>query len=79
MAIYATASDLNALDAYTRQRLRKCMIHGHSSVRRAFAMAQKWDIQYFCTIGLIPANWLFYNQVYGYTIEQYIETQTKNQ
>lgn len=77
VAIYATANDLHNLDMYTRQRLRKCMIHGHSSVRRAFAMISKWNIQYFCTIGLIPANWLFYNHVYGYTIEQYIETQTK--
>ncbi len=68
----ATASDLDGIDSYIRQRLRKCMIHGHSSVRRAFAMMKKWNIEFFCMIGLIPATWYFFKSTYDYPIEEYI-------
>ncbi|MGE5633522.1 MAG: hypothetical protein ACM3TR_20870 [Caulobacteraceae bacterium] len=40
-------------------------------------MITKWNIEYFCRIGLIPSNWLYYSKMFGYTLEQYIERQTK--
>ena len=67
---------LHNIDSYTRQRLRVCMQHGHSGVRRGFAMTIKWNIEYFCRVGLISANWYYYNKMYGYSIDQYIERQT---
>ena len=67
---------LHSIDSYTRQRLRVCMQHGHTGVRRGFLMTRKWNIEYFCRAGLISANWYYFNKVYGYTIDQYIEKQT---
>ena len=69
---------LHKIDSYTRQRLRVCMQHGHTGVRRGYLMTHKWNIEYFCMAGLISANWYYYNKMYGYTIEQYIERQTTN-
>jgi len=40
-------------------------------------MLYKWNAGYFCGIKLIPSNWLYDNGMYGYSIEQYIERQTK--
>ena len=37
----------------------------------------KWNVEFFCRIGLIPANWLYYSKTFGYTIEKYIERQSK--
>jgi group II intron reverse transcriptase/maturase len=67
---------LHSLDMYTRQRLRVCMQHKHPTVRKGFRMLQKWNLEYFCKIKLIPSNWLYYNKMYGYTIDQYVEKQT---
>lgn len=68
---------LHSMDTYTRQRLRLCMIHKHPTMKKAWLMCTKWNIEYFCKIGLISSNWLYYNKMYGYTIEQYVERQTK--
>ncbi|MBP1919964.1 hypothetical protein J2Z34_002462, partial [Youngiibacter multivorans] len=69
--------DLHSIDSYVRQRLRMCMIHTHPSVRKAYAMTTKWNIEFFCKIGLVPSSWYYYNKIYGYKIEQYVERQTK--
>lgn len=67
---------LHEIDSYTRQRLRVCMQHGHTGVRRGFLMTHKWNIEYFCRSGLISSNWYYYNKMYGYTLEEYIKRQT---
>lgn len=71
------SKELHSIDMYTRQRLRVCMQHRHPNMRKGWLMGDKWNVEYFCRIGLIPSNWLYYNKMYGYTIEQYIEKQTK--
>lgn len=71
------SKELHALDTYTRQRLRVAMIHAHPSQRKGWAMTTKWGIEFFTRIGLVSANWLYYNKIYGYTKEQYIERQTQ--
>ena len=53
------------------------MQHKHPTVRKGFRMTQKWNIEFFCKIKLIPSNWLYYNQMYGYTLEQYLEKQMR--
>ena len=68
---------LEAIDAYTRQRLRVAMIHDHPSQRKGHVMKTKWNNEYFATIGLIPSMWLYYNKQFGYTLEQYIQRITK--
>lgn len=70
------SKELHKMDMYIRQRLRLRMQHKHPNMKRAWLMISKWNIEYFCKIGLIPCNWLYYNKIYGYTIEQYIEKQT---
>ena len=72
----AFSKDLHNVDSYLRQRLRGAMIHDHPTQRKAYQMTHKWGIEFFCKIGLIPSNWLYYNKMYGYTIEQYVERQT---
>jgi group II intron reverse transcriptase/maturase len=71
------SKELHALDTYTRRRLRVAMIHEHPKQRKGWAMTAKWNIEFFTRIGLISANWLYYNKMYGYTKEQYIERQTR--
>lgn len=73
----AFSRDLHAVDSYLRQRLRVAMMHKHPTQRKAYQMTHKWGIAFFCKIGLIPSNWLYYNKIYGYTIEQYVECQTR--
>lgn len=73
----AFSKQLHAMDSYIRQRLRVAMIHHHPTQRKGWAMTTKWNIEYFCRIGLIPSNWLYYSKLFGYTLEQYIERQTK--
>lgn len=68
--------ELHKIDMYTRQRLRICMQHKHPNMKKAWLMISRWNVEYFCKIGLIASNWLYYNKIYGYTIEQYIEKQT---
>jgi cell division protein FtsL len=53
------------------------MIHHHPTQRKGYAMTMKWNTEFFCRIGLISSNWLYYNKMYGYTVDQYIERQTK--
>ena len=65
------------MDKYVRQRLRMCMIHKHPTVRKAYGMCYKWNIEFFARIGLIPSKWWFYYKMWGtYTIEKYIEYHT---
>ena len=66
---------LHAIDQYTRQRLRMCMIHKHPTIRKAFGMTHKWNIEWFSKVGLKPANWYYYHIMNGYTLEQYGEKQ----
>jgi len=73
----AFSKDLHGIDSYVRQRLRVAMIHKHPNQRKAYQMTVKWGIEFFCKIGLISSNWLYYNKMYGYTVEQYVERQTK--
>lgn len=68
---------LQAIDSYTRQRLRVAMIHHHPSQRKGHAMKTKWNNEFFTRIGLIPAHWLYYSKQFGYTIEQYIQRTTR--
>jgi hypothetical protein len=71
------SKQMHSLDMYIRQRLRVCMQHKHPTVRKGFRMTYKWNVEFFCKIKLIPSNWLYYNRMYGYTIEQYVEKQAK--
>jgi hypothetical protein len=73
----AFSKDLHNMDSYVRQRLRVAMIHKNPTRRKGYQMTYKWGIEFFCKIGLISSNWLYYNKMYGYTIEQYVERQTK--
>jgi RNA-directed DNA polymerase len=73
----AFSKDLHEIDAYTRQRLRVAMIHDHPTQRKGWAMTTKWSNEFFVRIGLISANWLYYNKMFGYTKEQYIQRQTE--
>jgi group II intron reverse transcriptase/maturase len=71
------SKQLHAIDAYTRRRLRVCMQHKHPTIRKGYHMVHKWNVEYFCGIKLIPSNWLYYNKMYNYSIEQYVERQTQ--
>lgn len=72
--IRAMSKYLERMDKYVRQRLRMCMIHKHPTVRKAFGMCYKWNIEFFARIGLIPSKWWFYYKMWGtYTIEKYVE------
>lgn len=73
----AFSKQLHAMDSYIRQRLRVAMIHHHPTQRKGWAMTTKWNIEYFCRIGLVPSNWLYYSKMFGYTLDQYIERQTR--
>lgn len=66
---------LHVIDMYTRQRLRMCMLHRHPTIRKSFGMKIKWNIEFFAKIGLIPANWYYFNHMYNYSIEMYVERQ----
>lgn len=71
------SKQLHEIDSYIRQRLRVPMIHHHPTQRKGWTMTTKWNIEYFCRIGLIPSNWLYYSKMFGYTLEQYIARQTR--
>lgn len=72
----AFSKQLHEVDSYVRQRLRVAMIHKNPSQRKGWLMTKKWNNEYFVKIGLIPAHWLYYNKMWGYTIEQYLEKLT---
>jgi len=69
--------DLDAIDAYTRQRLRVAMIHAHPTQRKGHVMKTKWNNEFYARIGLVPSMWLYYSKQFGYTLEQYIQRITK--
>ena len=50
------------------------MIHKHPTVRKAYGMCYKWNIEFFARIGLVPSKWWFYFKMKGtFTIEDYVE------
>lgn len=72
----AFSNQLHEVDAYIRQRLRVAMIHHCPSQRKGWLMTSKWNNEYFVRIGLIPSHWLYYNKMWGYSLEQYLEKLT---
>ncbi len=66
---------LNKIDQYIRHRLRMCMLHKHPTIRRASGMNVKWNLKFFALIGLKPANWYYFNVMYDYPIEIYVQNQ----
>lgn len=75
--VTAMGQDLYNIDAYTRRRLRIAMIHKSPTQRKGYLMTSKWNNEYFARIGLIPGNWLYFDQMWGYDIETYIQNLTK--
>ncbi|MCK9445103.1 MAG: group II intron reverse transcriptase/maturase [Tissierellaceae bacterium] len=75
--VTAMGQDLHNIDAYTRRRLRIAMIHKSPTQRKGYLMTSKWNNEYFARIGLIPGNWLYFDQMWGYDIETYIQNLTK--
>lgn len=72
--IHAMNSYLDKMDKYVRQRLRMCMLHKHPTVRKAYGMCYKWNLEFFARIGLIPSKWWFYFKMWGtYTMDKYVE------
>lgn len=72
----AFSKELHEVDTYIRQRLRVAMIHKGPNQRKGWLMTRKWNNEYFVRIGLIPSHWLYYNKMWGYRIEQYLENLT---
>lgn len=68
---------LNRVDAYTRQRLRVCMIHKHPSIRKGLQMRHKWNVEYFCRAKLIPAEWLYNSYCNGLSLGEYCANITR--
>ncbi|MBM7614480.1 hypothetical protein [Alkaliphilus hydrothermalis] len=56
--------------------MRVAMIHKNPCQRKGWLMVRKWNNEYFARIGLIPCHWLYYNKMWGYGIEQYLEKLT---
>lgn len=52
------------------------MIHKHPTVRKGMARTLKWNVEYFCKIKLIPSGWMYYDKMWGYPMEKYVEKQT---
>lgn len=73
--VKATGQQLHDIDSYIRQRLRVAMVHKNPSQSKGWLCTTKWNNEYFARIGLIPANWLYFNKMWGYELEQYIERQ----
>lgn len=63
---------LEAIDAYTRQRLRVAMWHKHPSQRIGHLMKTKWNNEFFVKIGLIPSYWYYYSAQYHFTLQSYL-------
>lgn len=70
------SKQLHEVDSYTRQRLRVAMVHKNPCRRKGWIMIKKWNNEYFVRIGLILAHWLYYNKMWGYDIEKYLEKLT---
>lgn len=73
--VKATGLLLHDIDAYIRQRLRIAMVHKNPSQRKGWLYTSRWNNEYFARIGLIPGNWLYFNKMWGYELERYIEKQ----
>ena len=72
--IHAMSAFLDKMDSYVRQRLRMCMLHKHPTVRKAYGMCYKWNLEFFACIGLVPSKWWFYFKMWGtYTMDKYVE------
>lgn len=72
--IHAMSAYLDKMDSYVRQRLRMCMLHKHPTVRKAYGMCYKWNLEFFACIGLVPSKWWFYFKMWGtYTMDKYVE------
>jgi RNA-directed DNA polymerase len=71
--LQAFSRQLHEVDSYARQRLRVAMIHKNPCQRKGWLMTRKWNNEYFVKIGLIPSNWLYFNKMWGYNIEIYLE------
>ena len=72
--IHAMSAYLAKMDSYVRQRLRMCMLHKHPTVRKAYGMCYKWNLEFFACIGLVPSKWWFYFKMWGtYTMDKYVE------
>lgn len=72
--IHAMCAYLDKMDSYVRQRLRMCMLHKHPTVRKAYGMCYKWNLEFFACIGLVPSKWWFYFKMWGtYTMDKYVE------
>lgn len=67
---------LDAIDAYTRQRMRVAMLHKQPNQRRGHLMKTKWNNAFFAKIGLVSAYWFFHNKQTGFTVRQYVERLT---
>ncbi len=74
--VTAIGKNLHNIDAYTRRRLRIAMIHKNPTQRKGYLMTSKWNNEYFARIGLIPSNWLYFDKMWGYDIETYIQNLT---
>ena len=68
---------LHDIDAYTRKRLRVAMIHKNPSQRKGYLMSNKWNNEFFVRAGLVSGNWYFFNKMWGYDIEIYIQRLTE--
>ena len=76
--IHAMSTYLDKMDSYVRQRLRMCMMHKHPTVRKAYGMCYKWNLEFFARIGLVPSKWWFYFKMWGtYTIDNYVVYHTQ--
>ena len=72
--IHAMSAYLDKMDSYVRLRLRMCMLHKHPTVRKAYGMCYKWNLEFFACIGLVPSKWWFYFKMWGtYTMDKYVE------
>lgn len=71
--LQAFSRQLHEVDSYIRQRLRVAMIHKNPCQRKGWLMTNKWNNEYFVKIGLVPSHWLYFNKMWGYSIEKYLE------
>lgn len=70
--LQAFSKQLHEVDSYIRQRLRVAMMHKNPCQRKGWLMTKKWNNEYFVRIGLVPSHWLYYNKMWGYSIEKYL-------
>lgn len=59
-----------------KDNIRICMIYKHTTVRKAYGMCYKQNVDFFACIGLEASKWWFYFNMWGiYTIKEYVEQQ----